>query len=110
MGRPCRGRWVGCNPRVTFFKPAGVPAARLEVISVPLDELEAMRLVDADGLDQIDAAEKMQVSRSTVGRLLEEGRAKIVRGLVEGKALMIEQGKAPVYLYNDDESEESKDN
>jgi len=99
MPRPHRGRWVGCNPGVTFFKPAGVPASALRVCRVDLDELEAMRLVDEEGLHQTQAAERMKVSQSTVARLLEAGRRKVTRALVHGEALEIQQGEAPINFH-----------
>jgi predicted DNA-binding protein (UPF0251 family) len=78
------------------FKPAGVPAKELTQVEIHLDELEAIRLVDGEGLDHADAAERMKVSRSTVGRILERVRKKIAQALVEGQALFIEQGDAPI--------------
>ena len=77
MVRPRRGRWIGCQPGATFFKPAGIPASTLRISSVDLDELEAMRLVDDEGLHQTEAAERMKISQSTVARLLESGRRKV---------------------------------
>ncbi len=96
MPRPYNMRWIGCRPAATLFKPAGMPAAALRVTSVALDELEALRLVDAEGLDQAAAAERMRVSRATVGRILQAARAKVARALVEGYALAIESGEAPI--------------
>jgi predicted DNA-binding protein (UPF0251 family) len=68
----------------------------LAAVEVHLDELEAIRLVDGDGLDHEQAAEHMKVSRATVGRILKRVRRKIARALVHGEALLIEQGDAPV--------------
>jgi len=96
MVRPQRERWLGFRPRATIYKPAGVPAASLRVTRLDLDELEAMRLVDGEGLQQAEAAEQMRISRSSVGRLLESGRAKTVRALTRGEALEIQEGTAPI--------------
>lgn len=57
-----------------------------------LDELEALRLADLEGLYQEDAAARMGVSRPTLGRILEAGRRKVAEALVLGKALRIEGG------------------
>jgi len=57
-----------------------------------LDELEAMRLVDLDGLYQEDAGARMGVSRQTLGRILESARRKVAGALVMGRALRIEGG------------------
>lgn len=99
MPRPHRGRRIGCNPGVTFFKPAGVPISALGITTVHLDELEAMRLVDAEGLHQAQAAERMGVSQSTVARLLETGRKKVAGALVNGMALEIQEGSAPISFH-----------
>jgi len=65
-------------------------------VEVHFDELEALRLVDGEALNHAQAAERMKVSRPTVGRILERVRKKIAQALVEGKALFIEQGDAPI--------------
>ena len=98
MVRPRRGRRIEHNPNVTFFKPAGVPAAILRICRIDLDELEAMRLVDGEGLHQTQAAERMGISQSTIARLLASGRKKVVQGLVQGEALEIQQSNVPHYM------------
>jgi predicted DNA-binding protein (UPF0251 family) len=74
------------------FKPAGIPARDLEEIVMALDEFEAVRLADAEGLYQEQAAEKMGISRPTFGRILETARRKLAETIVFGKALRIEGG------------------
>jgi predicted DNA-binding protein (UPF0251 family) len=64
----------------------------LEIVSLQLDELEAVRLVDLMGLYQEKAAEKLGVSRQTLGNILESARKKISEALVNGKALLIGGG------------------
>ena len=93
MPRPPIERAVGGVPRVTLFKPAGVPARELEQLQLAVDELEAIRLVDLEGLSHEQAAEAMGVSRQTVGRVLERGRAKVAEALVGGKAILIGGGQ-----------------
>ncbi len=93
MARPPIERAVGGVPRVTLFKPAGVPARLLEQLQLAVDELEAIRLVDLEGLSHEQAAEAMGVSRQTVGRVLERGRAKVAEALVGGKAILIGGGQ-----------------
>lgn len=80
-------------PRVALFKPAGVPARELEQLRLAVDELEAMRLVDLEGLSHEEAAEAMGVSRQTVGRVLERARAAVTDALVSGKAILIGGGQ-----------------
>ncbi len=96
MPRPYKTRCIAHLPGVTVFKPAGVPAKELTQVEIHLDELEAIRLVDGEGLDQAEAAERMKVSRPTVGRILKRVRKKIAQALVGGEALFIEQGDAPI--------------
>jgi predicted DNA-binding protein (UPF0251 family) len=67
----------------------------LEVIELRLDELEAIRLCDVEGLDQAGAGERMGVSRGTVQRLLKSGREKLARALLESAALRIGNGDVP---------------
>lgn len=47
-----------------------------------LDEFEAMRLCDLEGLDQDQAGERLGVSRGTVQRLLQSGRTKLLGAMV----------------------------
>jgi uncharacterized protein len=92
MARPTCCRRVEAVPEGRFFKPRGVPMSALEVIELAVDEFEAMRLVDLLGLYQERAAERMSVSRPTIGRILESARGKVVRALAEGHAIEITGG------------------
>ncbi len=47
-------------------------------------ELEAMRLVDVEGLTQEEAAAKMGVSRKTLWNELKKGRKKLVEAIING--------------------------
>ena len=93
MSRPPIERSVGGVPRITLFKPAGVPTSALGQLQLTVDELEAMRLVDLESLSHEQAAEAMGVSRQTVGRVLERGRGKVADALVSGKAILIGGGQ-----------------
>jgi predicted RNA-binding Zn-ribbon protein involved in translation (DUF1610 family) len=59
---------------------------------VTVDEYEAIRLADMEGLYQEKVAEMMGVSRQTVGRILQSAHKKIAEALVHGKAIRIEGG------------------
>ena len=89
MPRPRRHRRVRCEPNVNYFKPAGIRKAELDEIILTVDEFEALRLKDLEGLDQAQAAEKMQVSQPTLHRILGAARKKIADALVNGKAIKI---------------------
>jgi len=55
-----------------------------------MDEVEALRLADYEGLYHEDAAQKMKISRATFGRILDQARRKVAEALLKGKALRIE--------------------
>jgi len=79
-------------PDVLYFKPAGIPVRELEEVALALDEMEAVRLADLEGLYQEEAAVRMDVSRQTFANILAAARRKIAEALVSGKALRIEGG------------------
>lgn len=91
MPRPRKRRHLDRLPAPAIFKPAGIALADLNQVSLLPEELEAVRLVDLQGLSQIEAASRMQVSRSTFQRILEHARRQVALALVEGQALRIEQ-------------------
>ncbi len=92
MARPSQLRQVAHRPATQGFKPIGIPMTDLAVLSLQLDELEALRLADREGLYQEEAAERMGVSRVTFGRILQRAHAKVAEALLEGKALLIGEG------------------
>ena len=91
-----RRRRIGFRPEFTSFNPDG--AIGLGIVTMTLDELEAIRLKDLGGLNQEEAAQKMGISQPTLHRVLESARAKVARALVEGKALRIEGGSYELLL------------
>jgi predicted DNA-binding protein (UPF0251 family) len=70
-----------------------VPASSLQEVILCIDEFEAIRLADFERLYHEQAAEKMNISRQTFGRIVEAARGKVARALVEGLALRIEGGE-----------------
>jgi len=96
MPRPRHCRRVARMPQSNYYKPRGVPLSELEQVTLAVDELEALRLTNLEELYQADAAEKMNVSRQTLGRILESARKKVTDALVNGKALLIEGGTVEV--------------
>ena len=92
MPRPPKLRRVEFIPQVTVFKPAGVSLRDLEEEVLSVEELEAIRLKDLEGLEQEECAERMQVSRPTFQRVLSSAREKVARALVEGKAIRFQGG------------------
>ena len=72
-----------------YFKPRGVPLSMLDEVILTIDELEAIRLKNIEGLEQIKAARKMKVSQSTFQRILSSAYKKISDALINGKAIKI---------------------
>lgn len=97
MPRTPKARKVKCHPASSIFKPAGIPKIGLSEVVLTLDEFEAVRLADFEGLYQDDAAGSMDVSRQTFGNILVEAHRKIADCLVNGKALRIEGGIVDIY-------------
>jgi uncharacterized protein len=99
VARPEKLRTVGWNGEFNSFKPVGVPASELQVETLRLDELEALRLADIEGLYQEAAAEQMGISRQTFARVLGRARSTVARAVVEGKLLVT--GDGPVVTRSD---------
>jgi predicted DNA-binding protein (UPF0251 family) len=92
MSRPKKDRTVHNPPLFKEFKPVGIVGKLLDQTLLSLDEYEAFRLADYCGLSHIEAAEEMDISRSTFTRLIEKARNKIADFIIQGKLLTIEGG------------------
>jgi predicted DNA-binding protein (UPF0251 family) len=92
MPRPFKCRRVAYLPEVTYFKPAGIPLKALEEVHLSIEEVEALRLKELEGLEQEQGAEKMNVSRPTFQRMLASARQKVTDAILNGKAIRIEGG------------------
>jgi predicted DNA-binding protein (UPF0251 family) len=92
VARPVKPRWVGFEPPRVCFLPQPVPIGPTELVVLTLDELEAIRLADLEGLAQEEAARRMNVSRPTFGRIVEHARRKVAEGLVHGRGIGFEGG------------------
>ncbi len=93
MPRPIQCRRISEKTAACVFKPAGVPSLGLVSVHMTLDELEALRLADLQGLYHEEAAVQMDVSRPTFGRILSAARRKVAEALVGGKELTIDGGQ-----------------
>ncbi len=96
MPRPRQCRRVGQLPQASYYKPRDVPLQMLQCVELTVDELEAVRLADLEGLYQEKAAARMNVSRQTFGRIVEAAHRKIADALVNGKALSIRGGPVEI--------------
>jgi uncharacterized protein len=92
MGRQPLWRRVGYIPQVTYFKPAGMSLAQSQEVCLAIEEVEAVRLKDLEGLEHEECAQRMNVSRTTFARVLNAARQKMADALINGKATRIEGG------------------
>jgi predicted DNA-binding protein (UPF0251 family)/predicted Fe-Mo cluster-binding NifX family protein len=85
-------RIVSALPGVTYFKPAGIPFRFLSEVRLSVEEAEALRLKELEGLEQLEGAMKMGISRPTFQRVLSAARKKVADAILNGKAIRIEGG------------------
>jgi predicted DNA-binding protein (UPF0251 family) len=90
--RPKKTRWIKCAPAERCFKPLCRALNKTKCIYLSLDEFEAVRLANLEGLKQQDAAKRMRISRPTFSRIIASAHRKIADGLVNIKAIRIEGG------------------
>ena len=91
MPRPPKPRCINFSPKVYYYKPRGIPLRDLEEVLIKKDELEAVKLHDVDGLEQVVAAKKMKISQPTFARILDGANKKIADAIIHGKAIRIEE-------------------
>ena len=101
MARPRKCRFVRTDLEVRFYKPQGVPMRLLKIKELKDEELEALLLADARGMEQEAAAKLMNISRSTFSRILAQARRTVATALSEGAA--IEIGGGDFRFISDDE-------
>lgn len=99
MPRPIRPRRVGFVPQFARLVPQGGPEGEpKEEIVLTVDEAEAIRLSDLEGMDQEQAAVAMDVARTTFQRIVHAARYKTAQCLILGIPLRIEGGKYALHL------------
>lgn len=92
MPRPKKCRKVCCLPQCDLFGPLSLSNENTRIIQMTVDEYEAIRLIDLEGLQQEECAEKMDVARTTVQRIYNDARKKLAEALVNGSRIKIEGG------------------
>lgn len=100
MVRPLKCRQIAFSPAATYFKPRGIAMPFLDEVGLELDEVEALRLADLEGLYQAEAAARMGVSRQTFANIVARARHKVADAIIHGKALKIarpEDSAVPVH-------------
>ena len=90
MPRPIRCRKIEKMPAFRSFSPDEVQTA--ESVRMTVDEYEALRLLDDEGLTQEACAARMNVARTTVTAIYDSARKKVAEALVHGKRLLIAGG------------------
>ncbi len=92
MPRPVKWRRIAQMPNHRYFAPEGVLGENLDENILKIEELEALRLKDLDGLDQESCASAMRVSRQTFQRIYSAAKIKVADSLINGKAIRIQGG------------------
>ncbi len=96
MARPQRSRRVCDMPSIRRYVPSPSPASSgaepEEPIFLTVDEYEALRLVDYEGLTHSQCAVQMNISRTTATEICESARRKVARALVCSRELIIQGG------------------
>ena len=90
MPRPTRCRRIGRIPAYRSFSPDDVEPAESVLLSI--DEYEALRLLDGEGMTQEECASSMNIARTTVTAIYDSARKKIADMMVNGKRLLIAGG------------------
>jgi predicted DNA-binding protein (UPF0251 family) len=85
MPRKQKQRKIFLPPRIKGYQAIGLENP--ETIELNLDELEAIKLLDYENLNQQDVATNMNVSRPTLTRIYNRARKKIAKAIVEGKSI-----------------------
>jgi len=88
--RPKKTRQIRCSPQARAFSPQG--KCSKQTVTLLLDEIEAIRLADLEGLSQEQTARKMQVHRSTVSRILASAHKKLADAMVHIKSIQVTKG------------------
>jgi len=92
MVRPQKNRMVAFDPNISYFKPRGIPLIDLAEVQITIDEYEALRLSDLMDMSYEEAANSMEVSRATFGRIVRRARKTVADALINGKAISIQGG------------------
>ncbi|MDF3127612.1 DUF134 domain-containing protein [Kiritimatiellaeota bacterium B1221] len=92
MARPPKTRKMERLPSPVIYVPAGLTADQSSVVEVAIEDFEMMRWVDGRGYHLQEAADKMGVSKSTAGRMLERARRGIALGIERKVPLSIDAG------------------
>lgn len=107
MARPTKSKKIHCIPRCKKFEVIGTKAKN--VIQLTLEQFEAIRLIDKQGLSQAQAAKAMEISRTTLQRTYDEARIKLAIALVDGCDIHIYGGNYKLCLDKKNKSKTNKE-
>ena len=88
MARPKNKKHVCCQHEGTSFGLRNTEYN--EVLPLPVDAYETIRLIDYQGLTQQEAADEMKVARTTVQSLYQNARKILAKSLFEGALVTVE--------------------
>lgn len=92
MARITRCRKIEFFPDITSFVPSGKSEGNIVCMDLTLEELEAMRLKDIEGLTQEECADRMEISRQTFQNIIDSARKKVALALTNGLTINITGG------------------
>lgn len=90
--RPKRNRQLDEPPVVTGFIPRNGDYDPKDAVILYFEEYESIRLSDYEGLTQLNASKRLNVSRPTFTRIYDAARKKVAKAFVENKSISIEGG------------------
>ncbi|NLX61158.1 MAG: DUF134 domain-containing protein [Tissierellia bacterium] len=98
MVRPIKCRRIRFFPQYTYYMPLNKDKYQLEEITLKVEELEALRLKDIEGLSQEECAKSMEVSRQTFQNIIDSARRKVAMALIQGNAIHVNGGDYTIGL------------
>ena len=84
MPRPKLPRRLSCQPCTCNLKQQGESTGEVGLLP---DEIEALKLHDLDGIDQVSAAKMMKISQPTFARIIKTARQKVSDAILNGKGI-----------------------
>ncbi len=104
MPRPRKQKKICDLPRIDTFAPADCSKDDTDIIVMSIEEYEVIRLIDHEGLNQVQCAAVMSVARSTIQRLYTDARKKLADSIINGKILKISGGDYSLCIKKTDQT------
>ena len=98
MARTKKQRLIERAPSFNGFTPFGVQNTSNNEVCLTFEEYESIKLCDYDLLKHEDAANLMNISRSTFSRIYESSRRKIAKAFVDVCTIRIDGGSTSLYV------------